>query len=135
GHEYLGGCLSHQPQKRTILHSCPPSLLRRGNIVLGEVSLERSRGTLVEDDPHSGPTRSRGVSARQQHLLRELEDGHRLLTLHARKMIEELVERMATLQILDECLHWHTRTHEHRRSAHDLGIAVNRWFSRRHWLL
>ena len=41
------------------------------------------------------------------------------------EIIKEFFQRLATLDVVDQCLHWHARTHEYRRAAKDLRIRMN----------
>jgi hypothetical protein len=58
-------------------------------------------------------------------LLRKLQCCHRLLPRYGRKRGQELLERISGLEIIEEVINGHPGTHEHRSTAHDLGIAVH----------
>ncbi len=54
-----------------------------------------------------------------------LEGGNGLIASHGRKLIQELIERIACLEIVEEVVDRHARADEYELAAHDLGIAVN----------
>lgn len=51
-------------------------------------------------------------------LLGERQDGGHLLALNARKPFNEVVNRGATLQILEQRFHWHSSATKHPRTAY-----------------
>jgi hypothetical protein len=62
---------------------------------------------------------------RLDHLPPHLQSRHRLLAADAGKIVEEIIERIAPLEILEEGPHRHPRVHEYRGTAQDLGVAVH----------
>lgn len=55
-----------------------------------------------------------------------LQYGLYLLSRHTGKPLQELIDSRPTLDILEKCLHGHTRTLEEPRAAHLTGQALNR---------
>ena len=53
-----------------------------------------------------------------------LERCYRLFARHARKVLEELGQRMASFDVVEESLKWNPRADEDWRSAENLGIGV-----------
>jgi hypothetical protein len=58
--------------------------------------------------------------------------GNRPIARHRGKGVEEFVQALAPFQIVDEIPQRDSRTHEHRYTAEDLGIAVNHFGGDRH---
>ena len=50
--------------------------------------------------------------------------GDGLLPAHRGKVFEELRQGIARLEVVEQCLKRHPRPTKHKRSAHDLGIAM-----------
>src|ERR1044072_7744566 len=63
---------------------------------------------------------------------RQLQRRDGLFAADRRKGRQELFERIAGLEIVEEVVNRHARSHEDRCTAHDLGIAVNHAFRRIH---
>ena len=103
----------------------------RVNRVPDEVATQPARHAFVEQQPHATGLRGRRLT--DECFARQLERGNCLFARHAWKIVEKLVERMPSLEIVDESLRWHACSHEDRRSAEYLGVAVNDGLpSRRH---
>jgi hypothetical protein len=58
-------------------------------------------------------------------LARFLEHGDHLLAAHARKSFEKLLNRIPSLQMIEEALHWHTRSRKHRLAPENLRIMTH----------
>ena len=58
-------------------------------------------------------------------LFRKLQGRHSLLASYRRKLLEELFQRVASLQIIEEVVQGNTGADEYELAAHDLGIAVD----------
>jgi hypothetical protein len=58
------------------------------------------------------------------HGARQLESRNCLFPGDGRKAFEKLVERIARLEVVVQGLHRHSRTHEDRSTAKNLGVAV-----------
>ncbi|MCU1245811.1 MAG: hypothetical protein JWN02_1721 [Acidobacteria bacterium] len=65
---------------------------------------------------------------RKQSLLRLLESSDGLLSRDRREIVQEVGERMATFQVVDQSLEWHTRSDEDAGTAEGLRVAVNHPF-------
>lgn len=61
----------------------------------------------------------------QQPLARFLQDGNHLVPPHAGEPLEEIVNRIAGLQVVEEALHRHPRADEHRRAPEDVRVRMN----------
>ena len=70
---------------------------------------------------------ARGVASVSLHhaLTRELESGDGLLASDGRELPQEFMERVTSLEVVEQRLQWHSCANEDWRSAEDLGVAVN----------
>src|SRR5690348_6919784 len=75
-----------------------------------------SRQVAVEQDAHE-----RLCRWRDQRLLGELQDSDRMLAGDGWKFVQELVERMASFQVVDQILHRDASAREYRRASQALG--------------
>src|SRR5262249_13493347 len=67
----------------------------------------------------------------EQRFLRLLQRGDGLFLRNRREVLEELRERLARFEIVEERLERHAGSHENRRPAHDLRISMHDEFFRR----
>ena len=51
-----------------------------------------------------------------------LEDLDRRSAADRRKIFQEDIERVASLQVFEEDSHWYPRANEYRRASHDLEV-------------
>ena len=79
------------------------------NAVTGEECGESSGQVAVEENPHAVTLRG----WRDKGSLGELQDCDRVLARDARVVLEELVERMPSLEILNQGLYRHSSSREH----------------------
>ena len=49
------------------------------------------------------------------------EEGDHLITSDSREALKEIVDRFASLQVLDQCLDWHASSYKDRRPAKYVG--------------
>jgi len=77
----------------------------------------------------------RSTSVRQECGLRHLEDRQCVLTGDRGKIVQELVERVATLDVLDEGLHGHTRAREDWDATQAVGRGRDQGARQAHQLL
>ena len=56
---------------------------------------------------------------------RLLQQGNYLLALHAGKSFEKFFNRIPRLQVIEEALHWHTRSREHQLATQNLRIMAH----------
>ena len=78
-----------------------PALIRdSGDLESGKVPAEPLWDALVEQDPHLG-----GRHPLQQEILGHVEGGNGLLPPDTWEVRQELVQGIARLEILDQCLH------------------------------
>src|ERR1700682_176199 len=75
-------------------------------------SRPRRRGT------HS----SRRMRMSHQHLLRQFQRRHSLLAAHGRKVFEELAQRFAGLQVVEQAADRNARAHKDGRAPEDVRI-------------
>ena len=60
-----------------------------------------------------------------QEILRELKRRDCLVTLHSRKVVEELIQRISSGQVVEEILHRHAGSSEDWRAPEDLGVDLH----------
>src|SRR3972149_8302383 len=70
----------------------------------------------------SGSCSSRRTRTSQQRSAREVESGDRLVAPHGWELTQELVERIAAFEIVEQRLHRHARADEDGRAAKNLGV-------------
>ena len=56
---------------------------------------------------------------------RRLEDGYCPFPSDGWEIFEEVFERRASFEVVEEALNWHSSAREAKRSAHDFGITTN----------
>ena len=56
---------------------------------------------------------------------RLLERRNRNIARDGRKVVKKLVQRVAALDVVDQCLDWDARPVEHRGAAQDIRVGVN----------
>ena len=61
----------------------------------------------------------------REHLPGELQRRHRLLARHARKVLQELTNRVPCFKMIEQGTDRHTGPSENRRSAENVGVAVD----------
>ena len=83
----------------------------------GQLASQSPIQILVQEDPY--------LSRRAGVLPRFLEHGDHLLAPHARKSFEKLLNRIPSLQMIEEALHWHTRSRKHRLATENLRIMTH----------
>ena len=93
----------------------------RGHVEARKVAIQSGGNTLVEQHPHSARR-----DPLLQKVLRHFERGHGLCALHTGKVDQELIERIASFEILQERLDRHPGPDEHEGPAHDLGVSMER---------
>jgi len=54
-----------------------------------------------------------------------LQHGDYLIPLHAWELLGEMVNGVASFQVVEETLHWNARASEHRRPAEDFRVALD----------
>lgn len=74
------------------------------------------------DSKQRGGRRSRNAS--QECLGRLLQEADGLLALDAGKVLQKVVQRVAGFQVVEQRSHGHAGADEDRRTAEDLGVAV-----------
>jgi hypothetical protein len=84
-------------------------------------AIERLSRTLIISGRKSS-SRTRTIEKR---FLRLFERSDRLLLGNSWEIFQEIGERLSGLEIVDQRLERHTCADEHRRPAHDFGIAVD----------
>jgi hypothetical protein len=67
---------------------------------------------------------SRCVKLGQERLLGGLESSDSLIPAYGGEILEEFVEWITRLEIVEECLKWHTCADKYGRAAKDFWIAV-----------
>ena len=60
-----------------------------------------------------------------QEISGELKRRDCLLTLHGGKVVEELIDRVSSDQVIEEVLHWHPSSAEDRRAPENLGVDLH----------
>src|SRR5258706_7033477 len=61
----------------------------------------------------------------KQAFSRCLDDGYCLLPWDGWEIFDEVFERRASSEVVEEALNWHSSAGEAKRSAHDFGITTN----------
>ena len=92
-----------QPAACTVLTSCPVN------------SAERARGRFSSSRTRTG----------QNGIPSQIERGERLLLRDRRELIEKLVERLSSFQVVEQCLNRHPRAAEDRHAPRDFRVAVD----------
>lgn len=111
----------HSAQEIPVPAAEPALICDRGDREAGKVPTEPLRDALVEQDPHSGRRHPL-----QQEILSHIERGDGLLAPDTWEVGQELVQRIARLEILDQCLHRDPGADENEGPTHDLGVSVER---------
>ena len=95
-----------------------PTLFESGsNGVIREVTLERERSSLIEENFHA-PESTRG-----QTRFGEFQNSFDLFSLNSREPIEKFVDRGAGFKVFEQCADWDTGVFKHPRSADFFGIS------------
>ena len=98
------------------------------DVVPGQERAEGSWQVAIEQDPHVGLRRRCDQGA-----LGEFQDGDRMLTADGRELVEKLIERMASLEIVDQRLDGNAGPGENRCAPEALRRGGNqRVWERRH---
>src|SRR5262245_57234733 len=103
------------------------------------LSLQPTAATVRTSWPESNAARGRGRDSSrrtrtggQQLLGRDFQYGHCLLSLHRRKVVEEVVERISCRKVVDKILQRNSRPSEHRGPPEDVRVAENDGVQNRH---
>src|ERR1041384_8435445 len=83
----------------------------------GQIAVESPVQIFIQQDSHS--------SRLQKFLAGLLQHGDDLVALHAGEAFEEIVNRIAGLQMIEEALHRNARAGKHRRAAEDFRITLD----------
>ena len=105
-------------QQRSIIQIGPAACTRRLDAVAGQERGERAGQVAVEEYPHCG---SALCGRCQQRLLGEFQDRDGVLTRDARKLLDEMVERVPRLEVVDQALHRYARPRKHRGAPETIG--------------
>jgi hypothetical protein len=104
-----------QPEQVAVLAACPTHFWNRhSDVVPDQISFRRLDG-------HA----SGRIRTCEQGVFGLLGSGYRLLPAHGRKIVEKLRKRIASFEVIEQRLKRHTCADEHRRAAHDLGVAAH----------
>src|SRR3989442_8166593 len=103
-------CTPSQPSPITVSTSCPKSVVARST---GRFSSNRTR-------------------TRQQGVARDVQRGNGLLALDRRELPQELIKRLAALEIIKQRLDRDSSADEDRCAPEDVGVTVNDGSSSRH---
>ena len=69
--------------------------------------------------------RREGFSSRLENgLPRFFKNGDDLITLYTRKTFQELVDRIAAFEMIEEAFHRHPRPYEHHSTAEDFRVRM-----------
>jgi hypothetical protein len=112
-------CSRHQAQQVTISASKPAFIGNCGHINSNKVVAESRRHALIEQYPH---LRRRNPLVEQ--ILGNLKRGYCLIPPNAWEIVQELVEWVASLQVLEQGLHRNSGSGEYKRPTHDFAIPV-----------
>jgi hypothetical protein len=107
--------LSRQGEQLTVLDRCPAHLADGLDVVADDVAGQPPNRCTRR----AGPSRGRGHEA----LGCRLEKSDDLLSLDGRETLEEVVNRLAGLEIVEKGLDGHPGAGEHRGSTHHVGVA------------
>src|SRR5216684_8219145 len=69
---------------------------------------------------------------RNQELLRFFQGSYSLFPRNSGKVLQEVVKRMPSLQVIEKCLYGHTSADKNGRAAKDLRVAVDDCIPGRH---
>ncbi len=108
-------------EQRRIVQIGPATLMHRLHTVTGQQCGEGPWQIPIEQNAHDGGLRCRG----DESAFRELEDGDRVVPADVRKRIQELVERMACLEVINEALNRNPSARKYRRAPEALGGSGN----------
>jgi hypothetical protein len=112
---------SHAAQEVTIPDAGPPSADHGLTIVATEFRGEIHGGC------SSGRTRTG-----QERVAGQIEGGNGLFAPHGGELAQKFVKGVPALQVGEQRLDRHTRANEGRRSAENIGVAVNNLTESRH---
>ena len=96
-----------------------------------DVAGEALGHTRIEDKAHDWLGRGNG-GLTEQRLAREFEDGDCVLARHAREVLEELPERMAAFDVVDERAHGNARPRETGLTTEAIGGGGDEWNRQSH---
>ncbi len=138
--------LLSQREQVTILDSSPAATRNRNNRMVGEFSRQSPIDALIRCPPAAHPLRGfvylaplpagsirrarSSLSNVSEHaIFRFLEKRDHLFARDSRETFQEILDRLAAFEVINQILDWHTRARETRRTAHDFGIDFDDGFT------